>query len=207
MNTINITAAFAATVSELVAAGKSPWLIINDDYAVGAYGSRNEARAAKATLKCAGTIVKADSVNVVVINLSAAAQLAAQPSGHSKRAKAIKTAKLTAQQQAQADEKTNPINCRVCPKCGSDQIYHGRVVNGLVQDEDSCGGCHECDWEFDFGILRKSTIESPCFIVWDMADKMKGARRKDVIAACVEKGVAFYTARTQYQLWLTASKA
>jgi len=56
-------------------------------------------------------------------------------------------------------------------------------------------------------VLRKSLIESPCYVVWDTADKMKGARRKDVIAACVAKGIAFYTARTQYQLWLASSKA
>lgn len=52
---------------------------------------------------------------------------------------------------------------------------------------------------------RKSSIESPCFVVWDTAEKMlkkdPDARRKDIIAACVGKGVAFYTARTQFQLF------
>ena len=56
-------------------------------------------------------------------------------------------------------------------------------------------------------ILRKSEIESPCAVVWTLADTMTDARRKDVIAAAVAKGVAFYTARTQYQLWRQASKA
>lgn len=50
-------------------------------------------------------------------------------------------------------------------------------------------------------IQRESSVQRPCFVVWDIADKMPGARRKDVVAACVAKGVAFYTARTQYQLW------
>lgn len=54
--------------------------------------------------------------------------------------------------------------------------------------------------------VHKSDIESPCKLVWDMADEMKGQRRKDIIAACVEKGVAYNTARTQYQLWFTATK-
>lgn len=57
------------------------------------------------------------------------------------------------------------------------------------------------------GILHASTVGSPCYLVWDLADKMKDARRKDVIAAAVKKGVAFYTARTQYQKWYEASHA
>lgn len=56
-------------------------------------------------------------------------------------------------------------------------------------------------------INRESTIKRPCFVVWDTADNMPGARRKDVIEACVQAGVAYYTARTQYQLWLQTSKA
>jgi len=60
-------------------------------------------------------------------------------------------------------------------------------------------------------MLRKSTIESPSKRVWEIAEQMKAAnpnvRRKDVIAACVEQGIAYYTARTQYQLWFKASRA
>lgn len=54
--------------------------------------------------------------------------------------------------------------------------------------------------------VHKSAIGSPCKLVWDMAEEMAGERRKDIIAACVKKGVAFNTARTQYQLWFTATK-
>jgi hypothetical protein len=46
-----------------------------------------------------------------------------------------------------------------------------------------------------------STVESPVKRVWAIADSMPDAKRKDVIAACVEQGIAFYTARTQYQKW------
>lgn len=60
-------------------------------------------------------------------------------------------------------------------------------------------------------MLRKSTIESPSKRVWEIAEQMKAAnpnvRRKDVIAACVEQGIAYYTARTQYQLWFKANRA
>ena len=49
-----------------------------------------------------------------------------------------------------------------------------------------------------------SSVENPTQVMWDLCDKMQGSRRKDVIAAAVEKGISYYTARTQYQLWLTA---
>lgn len=34
-----------------------------------------------------------------------------------------------------------------CPKCGSEEVYHGRTVNGIVQDEETVWGCHECGWD------------------------------------------------------------
>ena len=55
-------------------------------------------------------------------------------------------------------------------------------------------------------IENRSIVEKPCRLVWDLADAMTGARRKDVIAAAEAKGVAFYTARTQYQLWAQVQK-
>lgn len=59
------------------------------------------------------------------------------------------------------------------------------------------------------GVLRKSVVDNPCRFVWDMADAMfsEGAKRKDIIAACVAAGVATYTARTQYQKWFAAHKS
>lgn len=56
-------------------------------------------------------------------------------------------------------------------------------------------------------IVHKSTIGSPCRVVWDIAEEMEGEKRKDVIAECVRKGIAFYTARTQYQKYREAVKA
>lgn len=55
-------------------------------------------------------------------------------------------------------------------------------------------------------ILRKSAIGSPCRVVWDIAEEMTGAKRKDIIAACTAAGIAFYTARTQYQKYTEALK-
>jgi hypothetical protein len=56
-------------------------------------------------------------------------------------------------------------------------------------------------------ILRKSTLANPVQVVWETCEAMRDQRRKDVVEACIKKGVAFYTARTQYQLWKSAGKA
>lgn len=58
----------------------------------------------------------------------------------------------------------------------------------------------------DGDLKGKSSIDSPCRVVWDIAEEMEGARRKDILAACVEAGIAFYTARTQYQKYREAMK-
>lgn len=59
-------------------------------------------------------------------------------------------------------------------------------------------------------VNETSSVKKPTKLVWEIAQKMKeenpNVRRKDVIAACQEAGIAFYTARTQYQLWFQASK-
>lgn len=52
-----------------------------------------------------------------------------------------------------------------------------------------------------------SEIESPCRVVWEIAESMPGARRKDVLEACVKAGIAYNTARTQYQRYTTALKS
>ena len=48
---------------------------------------------------------------------------------------------------------------------------------------------------------RVSIATRPTKLVWDIADKMPGAKRKEVIEACVAAGIAYGTARTQYQHW------
>ena len=46
---------------------------------------------------------------------------------------------------------------------------------------------------------RESVIDNPVKMVWEIADRMWGGRRKDIIAECVRMGIAYNTARTQYQ--------
>lgn len=51
----------------------------------------------------------------------------------------------------------------------------------------------------------KSTVEKPTKAVWAIADEMRkanpGATRKEIVNECIRRGIAFYTARTQYQRW------
>lgn len=55
--------------------------------------------------------------------------------------------------------------------------------------------------------LHASKIENPVAVMWDICEKMKNKRRRDVLKAATEAGIAFWTARTQYQLWSQASRA
>lgn len=57
------------------------------------------------------------------------------------------------------------------------------------------------------GERAKSDVESPTKLVWQIADSMPGATRKDIIAACVAKGVHPSTASTQYSKWNRAKNA
>lgn len=53
----------------------------------------------------------------------------------------------------------------------------------------------------------KSAIENPVQFVHSFLDANPGMKRKAAVAALVEQGVNFSTARTQYQRWFTARKA
>lgn len=66
----------------------------------------------------------------------------------------------------------------------------------------------------DPGLRGMSEVDGPVSYVWHRCAELaaeadaKGEprmRRKDVIALLVEEGVAFYTARTQYQSWFAAT--
>lgn len=107
-----------------------------------------------------------------------------------------------------------------CPCCGSDELFVGECPEGIVINEDKIIGCHHCDWEFHAQAKAKkakgegtsakrvnvSTVVRPTTMVWEIAEKMKGAKRSEVLKACVEAGIAFNTARTQYQQWSMASR-
>jgi hypothetical protein len=68
--------------------------------------------------------------------------------------------------------------------------------------------------EEEVPLLRKSQLQNPVEWVWNFFDQQKAKAdakgekisRKGAIALAVAKGIAFYTARTQYQSWKTANK-
>lgn len=83
-----------------------------------------------------------------------------------------------------------------CPHCN---IHLSNGYNTALGHEDGdvfCLACLGVLWE---GKLVKSTVDNPVQLVWIIADNMWGARRKDIIAECVKQGIAYNTARTQYQ--------
>lgn len=64
----------------------------------------------------------------------------------------------------------------------------------------------------DPSLRGESTVEGPVALVWKIADRMfaeaagdEKPRRKDVMQAAQDAGVTFYTARTQYQAWFSAT--
>lgn len=72
-----------------------------------------------------------------------------------------------------------------------------RTLNHRVADDD---------------ILHKSAKKNPVSFCWEKFSALKAKlgkdlRRVDAITACCNAGVAYYTARTQYQLWHAAGKA
>lgn len=56
------------------------------------------------------------------------------------------------------------------------------------------------------GHLRKSKRTGPVAVVHDFMDENPKMRRCDAIRALEKKGVAFYTARTQFQVWFKERK-
>lgn len=53
---------------------------------------------------------------------------------------------------------------------------------------------------------RLSSVIRPTKLVWDIADSMPKASRKEVMEACVAAGITYGTSRTQYQAWFKASQ-
>lgn len=61
----------------------------------------------------------------------------------------------------------------------------------------------------DDGLLHVSAMVGACALVWDIAEQMLKAnpsvKRKEILEACTKKGIAYYTARTQYQKYREAA--
>lgn len=91
----------------------------------------------------------------------------------------------------------------ICPECKEPQVDKKAWVQHRQEKHNIKPKAKET-W------LHRSEIESPTKYVWEVADEMKAENpkvtRKEVIAECERRGVAHWTARTQYQAWLTASR-
>lgn len=107
-----------------------------------------------------------------------------------------------------------------CPHCGV------HLSNGVVDGKTFDHCCLNCGAEFGnektlapdtapstakaakyFNVEHKSKIESPCAVVHALVDEFyKTHTRKQIIEMAISRGVAFYTARTQYQKWFKAHK-
>lgn len=83
-----------------------------------------------------------------------------------------------------------------CPECG---IHLNNGYGSDVAHPEGDIYCLACDHVLAKGKLVKSSVDNPVQLVWEIADRLWGARRKDIIAECVRQGVAYNTARTQYQ--------
>lgn len=161
---------------------KSPWFIVNASQAIGVYTSRDAARAAKA----AGLAGKVVSLKEITQSIDAAEET---QNDETPADPIVETEAETETQVEVVEPETETET-----ETETDPIVEGKVetkVKTKVEPKI---------------IENRSTAEKPCRLVWDLADSMIGARRKDVIAAAEAKGVAYYTARTQYQLWAQVQK-
>ncbi len=143
----------------------------------------NKPRKPKGAAKVASIKAKAERNKII------SAALAADP----KRAKSIAKGKKVAAEVVKATTKPKKAPARVKSGTSGLGIHDAAVTLGEMVKLDQ--------------IPRLSTVKSPCQIVWETASEMQkkgGFTRKDVLAACMEKGVAYYTARTQYQQWKAA---
>jgi predicted nucleic-acid-binding Zn-ribbon protein len=193
-------------------AGAYVWLIENDGDFVQAYLTRTQARNAKSD-GIVGSVRNVSEVEFEVIKPAPTAlDLLA----------ALEAAEAAKKEVNLDDFAINEEGHTCCPKCGSTELYQGEAENSnagmsRIINEDTVGGCHQCDWSFNHSakksrtpITHVSTIENPCKTVWGIAIDMKAAnplvKRGAVLAECVNQGIAYYTARTQYQAWLSVCK-
>lgn len=202
MQTVQITAALSSQVAAVRDANKTPWLAVIGSNVVGVYNSRTAAREAKAEDLHEAKLGKVEEFELVTAQPTA-------PVG-----KAIE----------------GDVHHYNCPHCGCDLINgvgdHLQEVNGKhIKHDKYVFECLACGGEFGPAIPEKTTkpapkatvaikhqseIVHPCKRVWNIATVMKElnplVKRGEVLATCVEEGIAYYTARTQYQQWLSVQK-
>lgn len=85
---------------------------------------------------------------------------------------------------------------------------HGIANAALIEREDGCIEVRDLDRPlYNHAAREKSATKGAVAIVWDLAAKMigEGAKRKEIVEACVAQGVALNTAKTQIQYYRKAA--
>lgn len=175
-----VTNAFAASILEI----KNPWLIVNADHVVGVYEGRQAARNAKAT-GLAGKIVSLKEITIKT------ADMIEETEDEEIAIAEIATEEIAAEEISFIEEIVAEETADMIEEISAEESKTEKALKAKVEPKN---------------IENRSTVKKPCRLVWDLADAMVGASRKDVIAAAEAKGVAYYTARTQYQLWTQVQK-
>jgi hypothetical protein len=189
MNNFKATKSVMATFTAAMDAGKTPWLVLGEGTLLGIFDSRNAAREAKVAGQ--RKIEKFDA-NMHFIDDSVApkakpiAQAIAEAEVAGKLGKVVAINPIAEAAAAiQAEESANASPVEKKPKAKAAPVE-------LTEQQ------------------RTSTAERPTKAVWFIADEMRLAdplaRRKDIIAECQARGIAYFTARTQFQLWSNCQK-
>lgn len=177
MKPVTISKQFADESKAIFNDEGTPWFIVVDGVVVGVYKGRAQARKANKEQDFKGSVAKGSELKFEVEgDLEEFQEEAATIS-------ATPQVDPVAEAQKQGDAAANDAAVADAPKPAAGKIP----------------------------LVRTSTIEKPCKQVWHIACAMleevggdlSKLRRKDVLTRCVASGIAFYTARTQYQMWLT----
>lgn len=226
MKAYTVTSEFLESVSKIT----NPWLIASDDFVVGVYNGRAAARAAKAA-GLEGKIVAAREVELKVAEVELKVAEVAEEMIEAEVPEIEEEIEI-AEIAEVAEEEPEPFGFEThsfthCPSCGvhlNNGIgEHNQEVNGKrISHKKFEFCCLRCNAEFGPAIKRtiasikppkstsgkrnRSSVEKPVLLCWNLFDEMQGERRKDCIAAAVAKGVTFYTAHSQYQLWFQVQK-
>lgn len=202
-----ITLAQVTAIADFQTAGKSPWITIKEDAVQGVYVNRDAARAAKT-----GKPVKHEEPSVGAYTLIDGpvdlpkGEDIADAMGH------VIDDKLSPEAQADADvvnaSEQDPDAAEFAD--AKDNLPADLTPSVQPIPPVASAPSLPADKPAKPDVRHASEVMRPTKLVWSIADRMcdeaKAAgrpvpTRKEVMAECERVGIAFYTARTQYQVW------
>lgn len=180
--TITISQAQATQIATI----PTCWVIISGGEIVSISASRSTAREIKSVNGINGSIAKAADLNLITFHpinggSTGASQVLADE---------VDSQDPTDEEIAESNRDPEMPATPVAPAIPSKKVAKAVAPRGPVTHE--------------------STATRPCKLVWQIADDVflanPEAKRSEVLAECVKQGIAYFTARTQYQQWLTVQK-